>query len=168
MRVVLDSNVLLSALINPHGVPAQLIVAWREQRYTLVTSIEQLMELGEVARRPVLRARIIPARVGRFIRDLHHFAEVLRRLPRVDRSSDWADNFLLATAQIGKADYLVSADQRGVLSLKTHGPNTYRTSKTDDRCTGNQARAGPERQESEAIGGLNRPNPMFSGRPNVL
>ena len=96
MRVVLDSNILLSALINPHGVPAQLIVAWREQRYALVTSIEQLVELGEVARRPVLRARIIPARVGRFIRDLHHFAEVLRRLPRVDRSIAWADNFLLA------------------------------------------------------------------------
>jgi uncharacterized protein len=122
MRVVLDSNILLSALINPHGVPAQLIVAWREQRYTLVTSIEQLMELGEVARRPVLRARIIPARVGRFIRDLHHFADVLRRLPRVDRSSDWADNFLLAMAQSGRADYLVSGDRRGVLTLISHGP----------------------------------------------
>ena len=79
------------------------------------------MELGEVARRPVLRARIIPASVGRFIRDLHHFAEILRRLPRVDRSIAWADNFLLAMAQIGKADYLVSGDQRGVLTLLTHG-----------------------------------------------
>jgi putative PIN family toxin of toxin-antitoxin system len=46
MRVVLDSNILLSALSNPHGVPAQLIVAWREQRYALVTTIEQLTELG--------------------------------------------------------------------------------------------------------------------------
>jgi putative PIN family toxin of toxin-antitoxin system len=121
MRVVLGSNNLLSALINPHGVPAQLIVAWREQCYALVTSIEQLVELGEVARRPVLRARIIPARVGRFIRDLHHFAEILRRLPRVDRSIDRADNFLLAMAQIRKADYLVSGDQRGVLTLLAHG-----------------------------------------------
>jgi hypothetical protein len=122
MRLVVDSNILLSALINPHGVPAQLIVAWREQRYTLVTSLEQLTELGEVARRPVLKARIIPARMGRFIRDLQHFAEVLSRLPHVERSSDWADNFLLAMAQSGKADYLVSGDRRGVLALITHGP----------------------------------------------
>jgi uncharacterized protein len=121
MRVVLDSNILLSALINSHGVPAQLVPAWREQRFALVTSIEQLMELGAVARRPVLRARIIPARVGRFIHDLNYFAEVLRRLPRADRSSDRGDNFLLAMAQIGKADYLVSEDQRGVLSLRTDG-----------------------------------------------
>jgi len=62
MRVVLDTKFLLSALINPHGVPADLIVAWREQRFALVTSIEQLVELGDVARRPVLRARIVPAR----------------------------------------------------------------------------------------------------------
>jgi predicted nucleic acid-binding protein len=80
------------------------------------------MELGEVARRPIPRARIIPARVSRFIRDLHHFAQVLPRLPRVDRSSHWADNFPLAMAQSGKADYLVSGNRRGVLALMTHGP----------------------------------------------
>jgi putative PIN family toxin of toxin-antitoxin system len=120
MRVVLDTNILLSALINPHGVPAELIVAWREQRFALVTSIEQLVELGDVARRPVLRARIIPARVGRFIHDLRRFAEVFRRLPQLDRSTDPADNFLLAMAQLGNADYLVSGDRLGVLALKNH------------------------------------------------
>jgi uncharacterized protein len=121
MRVVLDTNILLSALINPHGVPAELIVAWREQRFALLTSIEQLVELGEVARRPVLRARIVPARVGRFIHDLRRFAHVLARLPQIDRSTDPADNFLLAMGQVGKADYLVSGDRRGVLTLKSHG-----------------------------------------------
>jgi putative PIN family toxin of toxin-antitoxin system len=121
MRVVLDTNILLSALINPHGVPAELIVAWRDQRFALITSVEQLVELGDVARRPVLRTRIVPARVGRFIHDLRRFAEVLRRLPQLDRSTDPADNFLLAMAQVGKADYLVSGDRRGVLALKSHG-----------------------------------------------
>jgi putative PIN family toxin of toxin-antitoxin system len=83
MRVVLDTNILLSALINRHGIPAQLIVAWRERRYDLLTSTEQLLELGGVARRPVLRARIIPSTVGRLIRDLRKLAEVLTRLPEV-------------------------------------------------------------------------------------
>jgi uncharacterized protein len=121
MRVVLDTNILLSALINRHGTPAQLIAGWRERRYDLLTSTEQLIELGDVARRPVLRARIVPSTVGRLIRDLRKLAEVLTHLPAVERSADPADNFLLAMAEAGKANYLVSGDRRGVLALGTHG-----------------------------------------------
>ena len=120
MRVVLDTNILLSALINRHGTPAQLITGWRERRYDLITSTEQLIELGDVARRPVLRTRIVPSTVGRLIRDLRKLAEVLTRLPAVERSADSADNFLLAMAEAGKANYLVSGDRRGVLALGTH------------------------------------------------
>jgi putative PIN family toxin of toxin-antitoxin system len=121
MRVVLDTNILLSALINRHGTPAQLITGWRERRYDLITSTEQLIELGDVARRPVLRARIVPSTVGRLIRDLRKLAEVLTRLHAVERSADPADNFLLAMAEAGNANYLVSGDRRGVLALGTHG-----------------------------------------------
>ena len=121
MRVVLDTNILLSALINAHGTPAQLVMAWRARRFVLVSSKDQLLELGEVARRPALRTRIVAATVGHFIRDLRKFSELLTRLPAVDRSTDPADNFLLAMAAIGKADYLVSGDRGGVLALKKHG-----------------------------------------------
>lgn len=121
MRVVVDTNVLLGALINPHGPPAKLIDAWRSQRYILVTSAEQLIELGEAARRPTLRSLIVPARVGAFINDLRELAEVLVRLPNVDRSVDPADSFLLAMAGSGRADYLVSEDKRHVLVLERHG-----------------------------------------------
>jgi uncharacterized protein len=121
MRVVLDTNILLSALINRRGTPALLIAGWRERRYDLITSSEQLIELGEVARRPVLRARIVPATVGRLIRDLRKLAEVLTRLHAVERSADPADNFLLAMVEAGNANYLVSGDRRGVLALGTHG-----------------------------------------------
>lgn len=120
MRVVLDTNILLSALINRHGTPAQLITGWRARRYDLITSTEQLIELGDVARRPVLRARIVPSTVGRLIRDLRKLAEVLTRLHAVERSADPADNFLLAMAEAGNANYLVSGDRRGVLALGTH------------------------------------------------
>ena len=85
------------------------------------TSIVQLVELGDVARRPVMRTRILPARVVRFINDLRKLASLLRRLPQVDRSSDPADNFLLAMAEAGQADYLVSGDRRSVLVLQEHG-----------------------------------------------
>ncbi|MBV6415859.1 MAG: hypothetical protein CMLOHMNK_00381 [Steroidobacteraceae bacterium] len=121
MRVVLDTNILLSSLINPHGLPAHLIDAWRAGRFELVSSRDQLLELGAVARRPTLREYIVPSRVGRFINDLRHFAEVLGRLPLVDRSADPGDNFLLAMAEAGNADYLVTGDKRHVLVLEMHG-----------------------------------------------
>lgn len=121
MRVIVDTNILLSALINPHGLPANLIDAWRAARFELVTSRDQLLELGEVARRPALRKYIVPARVGRFMNDLRELSAVLGRLPRVDRSRDPGDNFLLAMAEASEADYLVTGDKRDVLSLSSHG-----------------------------------------------
>jgi len=120
MRVIVDTNVLLSALINPHGAPAKLIDAWRAGRFKLITSAEQLLEVGAVARRPMLREMIVPARVGAFINDLRELADVLVRLPTLDRSVDPADNFLLGMAEAGKADYLVSGDKRHVLVLGEH------------------------------------------------
>lgn len=120
-RVALDTNLLLSALISPAGPPAQVLGLWRSGRYELLTSMDQLLELGEVARRPQVRARIVPANVGRLINDLRRLAWVVTDLPQVERSPDPADNFLLAIAEGGKADYLVSGDRRGVLSLPQHG-----------------------------------------------
>jgi putative PIN family toxin of toxin-antitoxin system len=120
MRVILDTNILLSALVNPNGLPAQLIDAWRGARFHLVTSRDQLLELGEVARRPHLRKYIVPARVGGFINDLRELAEVLSRLPLVDRSPDPGDNFLLAMAEASEADYLVTGDKRDVVALSNH------------------------------------------------
>jgi putative PIN family toxin of toxin-antitoxin system len=122
MRVVLDTNVLLSGLINPHGTPAQLLTAWRAGRFDLVTAAEQLLELAAVSRRPVRRRRLVTAHVGRFINDLRELAFVVQRLPAVDRSSDPADNFLLGIAEVAKADDLVSGDRDGVLALVEHGP----------------------------------------------
>jgi uncharacterized protein len=122
MRIIIDTNILLSAPINPHGLPAQLIDAWRGARYQLITSQDQLLELGEVARRPALRKYIVPAHVGRFMNDLRELAEVIVRLPHVDRSPEPGDNFLLAMAAASNAQYLVSGDKRDVLALKSHGP----------------------------------------------
>ncbi|MBM5810999.1 MAG: putative toxin-antitoxin system toxin component, PIN family [Gammaproteobacteria bacterium] len=121
MRVILDTNILLSALLSPHGAPALLIDAWRAGRFTLITSRDQLLEFGGVARRPVMLDYIVPAQVGRFINDLRQFAEVLTNLLKIERSPDPADDFLLAMAEAGAADYLVTGDRHDLLQLCTHG-----------------------------------------------
>ena len=45
MRVVLDTNILFSALISPHGTPDRIYRAWRTARFEIVTSLVQLDEI---------------------------------------------------------------------------------------------------------------------------
>jgi len=121
VRVILDTNILVGALISEHGVPAQLLNAWTDKAFILVTSAMQIAEFTAVTRRPLVRPLLTPATVGRFINDLNRFATVLGQLPTVDRSLDPNDNFLLAMAEASAADYLVTGDKRDVLALKQHG-----------------------------------------------
>jgi hypothetical protein len=121
MRVVLDTNVLVAALITPHHPPDQLYQAWLAGSFTLVTSEEQLDEFRRVTRYPRLRALIEPVAAGTMLNTLASAAVVLTQLPSVDRSDDPADNFILAMVEAGAADYLVTGDKRDLLELKRHG-----------------------------------------------
>ena len=56
MRVVLDTNVLLSALISPHGAPDIIYRAWRAAKFDIITSTVQLDELRRASRYPKFKA----------------------------------------------------------------------------------------------------------------
>jgi putative PIN family toxin of toxin-antitoxin system len=120
MRVVLDTNILISALLVQVGHPAAIYRAWQEGHFTLLTCAEQLDELRAALRKPVIAARIKPYKAGRLVNDLKELAETIDTLPRVRRSPDATDDFLLALSEAGKADYLVTGDKSGLLSLARH------------------------------------------------
>ena len=121
MRIILDTNVIVSGFISDKGAPAQLLNAWTDRAFLLVTSVTQIDEIQSVTRRPTVRPLITPAHAGRFVNDLHRFATVLHALPVVERSRDPNDDYLLAMAEAGAADYLVTGDKRDILSLERHG-----------------------------------------------
>lgn len=121
MRVVLDTNVLLSALFSRQSTAANVVNAWRRGAFDLLTCELQLQEIREVTRRPNIRALIRPALAGELVNQLQSMAKWIDTLPPVSRSPDPFDNFLLSLAQAGQADVLVSGDKRGVLALKSHG-----------------------------------------------
>lgn len=119
MRVVLDTNILFSALISPHGAPDTLYRAWRAARFEVVTSREQLDEIRRASRYPKLKAVLQPARVGTMVNNLQRTV-ILERLDIRDEANDPDDAFLLAMARASAADYLVTGDRRAGLLQRGH------------------------------------------------
>jgi uncharacterized protein len=121
MRVILDTNVLVAALMAPDGPPHQLFEAFLSDRFTLLTSDAQIEEFSRVTRYPAIRSRIHPAQAGRLLNAVRSLSVLLERLPPASVSRDIHDDYLFAMAHIGEADYLVTGDKSGVLALRRHG-----------------------------------------------
>jgi uncharacterized protein len=124
MRVILDTNVLLGALISPYGPPDAIYRAWRLDRFELVTSTVQLDEIRRVSRYPKLKP-ILPAhRIGTMVNNMQR-ANVLGALPALPAGvtvTDPDDSYLLAMALASEADYLVTGDRRaGLLQKESAG-----------------------------------------------
>ncbi|WP_438616907.1 putative toxin-antitoxin system toxin component, PIN family [Parazoarcus communis] len=116
---MLDSNILFSALISPHGAPDLIYRAWRAARFELVTSRAQLDEIRRASRYPKLQAVLQAAKVGVMINNLQR-AHVLEQFPRHFEAEDPDDAFLLAMADAGRADYLITGDRRAGLLQRGH------------------------------------------------
>ncbi len=121
MRIVIDTNVLISALLVGTSLPAHLIVLWREGRFHLLTASEQLDELMRVTRYPKIRERLSPALAGRLINELRDVAITVTDLPTVTACADPDDNYLLAMASAGAADFLITGDKADLLSMDRYG-----------------------------------------------
>ncbi|MBI3375488.1 MAG: putative toxin-antitoxin system toxin component, PIN family [Betaproteobacteria bacterium] len=121
MRVVLDTNVLLSAFIRVDSNPCLVLHAWLDGRFELVSSGAQIEEITRVARYPQVRRYISPAEVGWLVNRIRDRAPVIDRLPEVGVSADPGDNFLLGMAEAGQADYVVTGDKSDVLAIERHG-----------------------------------------------
>ncbi len=120
MRVVLDTNILVSALISKSAAPYAIYQAWRDKKLELLTCEAQLNEVREVTRRIAIATRIKPSEASLLMNSLRNLATVQTDLPDVQRSSDPNDDFLLALAQAGQAQYLVTGDKSDLLVLREH------------------------------------------------
>ena len=121
MRVVLDTGILIAALITTDTPPALIYQAWRKKRFELVTSDWQLDEFRRVSRYPKLRRFLKPAEAGNLVNGLRHQATVLRTLPTVELSPDPDDNPVLAMAEASQAHYLATGDKQDLLALGAIG-----------------------------------------------
>ena len=117
MRVVLDTNILIGALITKGTPPDTLYRAWLRGEIELVTSVAQIAEFARVLARPRIRRLVDADEANALVESIATRAIVLDIVPEVDISPDPADNPILATAIAGNADFIVSGDKKHVLSL---------------------------------------------------
>lgn len=121
MRALFDANVFVSYLLTPTSgsPPTAVVEAAFATVFTLLTTAGVLEEVRrKAATKPYLAERITPAEVEQLASILERIAEAIpeieEELPEVGR--DRKDDYLLAHAVLGKADYLVSGDN-DLLSL---------------------------------------------------
>jgi uncharacterized protein len=120
VRLVIDTNILISALLAETSLPAYLISLWRQSCFDLLTSTEQLEEMIRVTRYPKIHERLEPAHAGRLVNEMRSLARLVDDGPNLTVCSDPNDNYLLAIAVAGAADFLVTGDKRDLLRLNLY------------------------------------------------
>jgi putative PIN family toxin of toxin-antitoxin system len=122
VRVVLDVNVLVSALLSPDGAPARILVAWVDGAFELVVSPLLLAELERVLAYPKISKRIPSDDANRFVTLIAEQALAVSD-PDADppvRSPDPGDDYLIALA--AAADALLVSGDAHLVSLMRDSP----------------------------------------------
>ena len=122
-RAVLDTNVLISALISPSDPSAALLLELRAGAFELVASPALLAELREVLGREKFRRYVTQAEAVAYVDLIRHEATILDDPVPSARplSADPDDEYLVDLARAAAADVLVSGDAH-LLDLRDHLP----------------------------------------------
>ena len=111
LRVVLDTNVLVSGLAYPGSVPGRIVGIWRQGGLDVVLSRYILDEMVRVLPR-LSRLHLNSSEIRDLADSLMFLADIVE--PDAEQESslrDPADQPVLATLRASKADYLITGDK---------------------------------------------------------
>jgi len=116
LRVVLDTNVILSGIAYPASVPGKIMAAWRHGSVDVLLPVYILDELRRVLPRLTHRHRLTSAEIDDLVDALSIQAEVIEPLPSLEPDlRDARDQpvlgTLLAALKTAEADYLITGDK---------------------------------------------------------
>lgn len=110
LKVVYDTNVVVSGLLSSRGIPALLLDLVFNKRVTLILSEEIFNEYVEVLGRPKFN---LPKRQrNSVLRQLRKLADWVAPDQRISVAKDPDDNIILECAVAGRSDYLVTGNLR--------------------------------------------------------
>ena len=122
LKVVFDTNIIVSGLIAHSGSPYRALEAWRRGDVVLLVSKPIVDEVASVLQRPFFREKrhIGKVDIARIRQALETDAVVVSpQVPLKVVANDPADDRILECTLEGGADYLVSGDHH-LLELKRH------------------------------------------------
>lgn len=121
-RVVIDTNVLISGIIQSKGYPYKIVKTWEKGELILITSPAMINEAEKVLNYPRIKIRykLNDDKIKQTIVNLLRYSVLINNLPSLDViKDDPDDNAILSTAVEGKADYIISGDSH-LLVLKNY------------------------------------------------
>lgn len=113
MRAVVDTNILVRAVIKPQGSVGPVLQRLRRREYTLLLSRATLDELVDVLHRPRLRLKygLSESALRAVIRLLVLRSELVQADVQIAVCRDPKDDKFLEVAVSGQADVIVSGDE---------------------------------------------------------
>jgi len=112
VRAVIDTNIWVSAIINPFGFPAQLRKAFESGAFLAVVSEPLLEELAEVLSRPRIKAKydLTDNIIAELLVLIDERSEHVMLKGDIHICRDKDDDLVIETAVKGNASYIVSRD----------------------------------------------------------
>lgn len=110
MRVVLDTNIIVSACVTPEGAPATIVELALLGTFTLCVSHQVLTEYREVLSRPKFSRQ--SERIVALMAGIEEVSEIITPQSHLAISPDEEDNRLLECASACKADILVTGNRK--------------------------------------------------------
>jgi uncharacterized protein len=126
LRIVLDTNVLLSGITYPASIPGKIMAAWRHGSVEVILSALILDELRRILPRLTGRHCLTTAEIDDLVDILSIQAEVIEPLPDSEPALRDANDqpvlgTLLAAMRLSGTNYLVTSD-KDLLALAEHFP----------------------------------------------
>ncbi len=118
ISAVLDTNILASGALKPSSIPGQILAKWRDGKFELIISQHIINELEETLSKPYFLNLLKTKDIDDFLDLLLSETTLTLITARIrDVATHPEDDLVLATAESGKASFVVTGDH-GLQNLK--------------------------------------------------
>jgi len=110
MRIVIDTNVIVSAMLQPMGPPSAIFLMALAGKVQLCLTEPLLAEYKDVLHRPRLKQNSDVVRQA--LSAIRKAGDVVKPIHGIRACSDPDDNMFLECAEAAEADYLITGNKR--------------------------------------------------------